>query len=126
MRKIVILLTAILGVAFVAAAFNKAAEIEEQDNKALATIWFSVDASGASNPSNPDENEQLVTAQLTGSPGAPCTQTSGEMCASQVEYDANNSSIQALLDRVAEGDELPSVAEFTAAGATVQNTSHKP
>ncbi|MEN5433008.1 MULTISPECIES: hypothetical protein [Sphingobacterium] len=91
-----------------------------------ATMWFSVDASGASNPSNPSDSEQNVTAQLSSSPSAPCTQTSGELCARQLNYDENDTEIQDLLARVDAGTDIPTIQEFIAAGATTGAKSHKP
>lgn len=116
-----------LGIAYGAQSFTEKEEVKPiSTGKLTTTMWFSVDASSASNPSNPSNSEQNVTAQLSSSPSAPCTQSSGELCARQLTYDENDTDIQNLLDRVEAGDDIPTIQEFVAAGATAGSTSHKP
>lgn len=116
-----------LGIAYSAQSFTEKEEVKPIKTVRLTTtMWFSVDASSASDPNNPSNSEQKVTAQLSSSPSAPCTQPSGELCARQLTYDENDTDIQNLLDRVEAGDDIPTIQEFVAAGASAGATSHKP
>jgi|GEM_PF-2050652 len=110
-------------VAFIGFSAFKNAGSTSVKPKALVDVWFTLDVSGTTSPEKPAD--QKITAQLTGSPTAPCIETTGTYCSTELQYDNADAAISALIARIGTSNP-PTVDEFINAGATVNGYSFRP
>jgi len=89
---------------------------QEMEKRAYVNQWFVVETSTTGTPPT---TAQRIVGQITGGPQSPCDAVDGRMCAVQLAYEFSP-AIETLLDRIGSAS-APTVAEFVAAGATVQD-----